>query len=129
MFHKNQSQGGRSRFSPKGRKQNPQGPKHVSPNYRVNMMHHNPSGQSQQSAPRHQQGGGFVQPRAAFDRPPSAPHARRGFHNLNVEMTEELFKAFQDKLKLEGKTSKEAIIEMITAYTGFTGGNPNHLKE
>jgi hypothetical protein len=124
MFHKNQSnQGGRSGFGPRGPKKDAQrGPKQVSPNYRVNMMHHNPNAQGQTNNPRGGGAGFPPPPRATFDRPPSAPHARKGFHNLNVEMTEELFKSFQEKLKLDDKTAKEAIIEMITAYAAHSVG-------
>jgi len=128
MFRKNQSQsGGRRGFGAPGqrdqKKSQAQAPKQVSPNYRVNMMHHNASSQQQStnypsSGPARQGGGGFgpPKPRVNFDRPPAAPHARKGFQNINVELKEDLYHAFNEKLKVDGKTSKEAISQLVSFY-------------
>ncbi len=59
---------------------------------------------------------GPPKPRVNFDRPPSAPHARKGHFNINVEVKDELYHSFNEKLKADGKSSKEVLSQLISFY-------------
>lgn len=101
-------------------------PKPVSPNYRVDMMHHqlaamkkDPNSapydyytrQSEQP-PRHPRGYHTSKPPPA----PVAKQTKKGYSMLNIEVKEELYKKFVSKLKGTSKSPKEVMNQLISFY-------------
>lgn len=96
----------------------------VSPLYKVDLMHHQLAGMTTQ-LPQHI---GQPEPRyphkpARPPRPPRAhdkkPHqqkAKKGYTNINLEVKEELYDEFVDKVKEQSKSPKEVLNQLISFY-------------
>ena len=131
MTRKNYSNQG-SRNSPRkgsyGKKPAGRGPaarppqRQVSPLYKVDLFHHQLAGMGNQQPPQHI---GQPEPRyphkparppRAHDRKPHQQKAKKGFANINLEVKEELYEKFMDKVKEQSKSPKEVLNQLISFY-------------
>jgi len=128
MFRKNNPS-----YGPKGsgssgkwgqKKGSSQPPRKVSPNYKVNLMHHNamvngkpepynPGGQNRSRSERPV--GVYQVPRPQPPRLRQIPPVRQPPANT-VVIKDELFRPFQEKLAKDGKTADEVVNRLIGLY-------------
>ncbi len=99
--------------------------KPTSPNYRVDMMHH------QLAAINKEKRAGYQSNHAPQHAPYHAPQAhsksfagnpqqrqqsKKGYRNLSFDVKEELYRAFMGKIKGSSKSPKEVINQLISFY-------------
>lgn len=129
MFRKNHSNSGSKGSGSSGKwgqkKGSAQPPRKVSPNYRVNLLHHNtmangkgpaapynPGGQGQSHPARPV--GVYQAPKPQPQRLRQIPPQRPPVNSITIK--NELFQQFQQKLSHEGKSAYDVVNELVALY-------------
>ena len=89
----------------------------VSPMYKVDLMHHQLSGMSSQP-PQHsgKPPARHQPPRAPESRKTHHAKAKKGYTSLSLELKDDLYKKFVNKVKEKDKSPKEVMNQLISFY-------------